>query len=158
MGGDQRRMTLLKLILACVLRAGRATAGLSRTAPQPAALDAIAREYVTLSLEIGERDDGYVDAYYGPPEWREAARANPRSIAALAAEAERLHGQLLGMDPAGLDFVAQRRLDTLTRQIVAARTRLRMLQGERIAFVEEAQGLYGVTPLLRPLSDYDPVL
>ena len=158
MGGHERHMTLLKLILACLLLAGCATSGPSPRAPEPAALDAIAREYVTLSLEIGERDEGYVDAYYGPPEWREAARANPRSLEQLSALAEQLHGRLLALDPAGLEALEQKRLDSLTKQVVAARTRLRMLRGERIAFVEEAQGLYAATPQLRPLSDYEPVL
>uniref|UniRef100_UPI001C094865 hypothetical protein n=2 Tax=Pseudomonadota TaxID=1224 RepID=UPI001C094865 len=32
-------------------------------------LDGIARDYVRLTLEIGERDPGYVDAYYGPADW-----------------------------------------------------------------------------------------
>ena len=34
-------------------------------------------------LEIGEREPGYVDAYYGPAEWKTAAEANPRSVAEL---------------------------------------------------------------------------
>ena len=34
-------------------------------------------------MAIGEKEEGYIDAYYGPPEWREAARANPRSVADL---------------------------------------------------------------------------
>lgn len=151
-------MNWLNPLLAALLLAGCATTAVTEADPEPARLDSIAREYVRMSLEIGERDEGYVDAYYGPPEWREAARANPRSLAELAAAAERLHGQLLTMDPAGLDFVEQRRLDSLTKQVVAARTRLRMVQGERLSFAEEVQGLYAVTPLLRPLGDYDPVL
>ena len=43
-------------------------------------LDAIARDYVRLVLEIGERDSGYVDAYYGPARWRRAAHARPRTL------------------------------------------------------------------------------
>jgi hypothetical protein len=33
-----------------------------------------------------------------------------------------------------------------------------MLQGERLSFREEARGLYGVEPRLRPLSDFEPIL
>ena len=151
-------MTWLKLILASLLLAGCATTSLSPSAPEPAALAAIARDYVTMSLEIGERDEGYVDAYYGPPEWRDAARANPRSLEQLSILAEQLHGRLLALDPAGLEPLEQKRLDSLTKQVVAARTRLKMLRGERIAFVEEAQGLYAATPRLLSLSEYEPVL
>src|SRR3546814_11235572 len=50
-------------------------------------LDEIAADYVQMTLEIGEREPGYVDAYYGPPEWRDAAKAAPRSVEALTREA-----------------------------------------------------------------------
>ena len=51
-----------------------------------------------------------------------------------------------------------RRIAFLNAQLTAAETRLRMLRGERLSFAEEARGLYGVTPELRPLAEYDPVL
>ena len=127
-------------------------------APAPAdPLDAIARDYVRLQLEIDARDEGYVDAYYGPAEWREAARAAPRELPALADAVERLRGRLAAVSvPAG--SMEARRIAFLNAQLTAAATRLRMVRGERLSFAEEAQGLYGVTPELRPLADYDPVL
>jgi hypothetical protein len=42
-------------------------------------LDEIAVDYVQMTLELGERDPGFVDAYYGPKEWQDAAKAAPRS-------------------------------------------------------------------------------
>ena len=74
-------MTRLRiLIVACLLTlAGTAAAQPARPAPR-GRLDAVARDYVALVLELGERDEGYVDAYYGPAEWRAAARANPRTL------------------------------------------------------------------------------
>ena len=33
-------------------------------------MDAVARAYVRLVLAVGRHDADYVDAYYGPPEWR----------------------------------------------------------------------------------------
>ena len=129
-------------------------------APLPAGvgpLDAVARDYVGLVLEIGERDEGYVDAYYGPAEWREAARANPRTVPQLAAAAAELQSRLAATSvPSGSPEA--RRIAFLLSQLTAARTRLRMLAGERLAFAEEARGLYGIAPDIRPLSDYDPVL
>jgi hypothetical protein len=125
-------------------------------APARDSLDALARDYVALALEMGERDPGYVDAYYGPAEWREAARANPRTTADLAAAAEAMKRRLETIAADG--GIEGRRKDFLRAQLTAASTRLRMLQGERLSFAEEAQGLYGVTPALRPLSQYDPVL
>ena len=38
-------------------------------------LDAAARDYVRLQLAIGEKEEGYIDAYYGPPELQAAAKA-----------------------------------------------------------------------------------
>ena len=36
-------------------------------------MNKVAEQYVRLTLAIGEHDPDYVDAYYGPPEWRAAA-------------------------------------------------------------------------------------
>jgi hypothetical protein len=33
-------------------------------------LDLAARDYVALQLAIGEKKEGYIDAYYGPPKLR----------------------------------------------------------------------------------------
>ncbi len=120
-------------------------------------LDAIARDYVALSLEIGTHDEGYVDAYYGPAEWKQAAEANPRAVPALAAAAADLQARLRAA-PAPVDPLVQRRRAFLDAQLTAARTRLRMIGGERLTFAEEAQGLFGVTPEIRPLAHYDSVL
>lgn len=126
--------------------------------PSDDSLDEIAADYVQMTLEIGEREEGYVDAYYGPGEWQEAARATPRSVAQLAAEAADLRVRAEAIDPAGLDPLERRRRDFLLGQLTAAATRLRMIGGERLGFAEEARGLFGVAPEIRPLSDYDPVL
>ena len=121
-------------------------------------LDEIAADYVQMTLEIGEREPGYVDAYYGPKEWQDAAKAAPRSLADLAEEARRLTGRINSLDIDGLDAMSLRRRDFLLAQLTAATTRLRMLQGEKLSFTEEAKGLFGVAPELKELSAYDPVL
>jgi hypothetical protein len=142
----------VQLFLVALLLAGCAT-----TAPRPDSLDTLARDYVRMTLELGEREEGYVDAYYGPPEWREAARARTRTVPELAAAAAALQARLAAL-PAPADRLQARRRDFLAAQLTAARTRLRMLRGERLGFAEEAQGLYGAVPEIRPLSDYDPIV
>lgn len=121
-------------------------------------LDAIASDYVRMTLEIGEREEGYVDAYYGPAEWQTAARAAPREVPQLAVAAAELHRRTSAIDPASLGALEQRRRNFLLAQLTAARTRLRMSQGERLSFADEATGLFGVTPDIRPLAEYDAVL
>lgn len=144
----------VRLLLASLLLL---LAGCASVGQAPDSLDAVARDYVGLTLEIGERDDGYVDAYYGPPEWRAAARSNPRTLPRLASAAAALRSRAEALG-AGTGTADERRKRFLVAQLTAASTRLRMLQGERLSFAEEAQGLYGVTPTLRPLSHYDPIL
>lgn len=121
-------------------------------------LDPLAERYVRLSLEIGEKEDGYIDAYYGPPEWQAAARAAPRDIPALKVEVDRLAGEVARIKPGWLVADEQRRRLFLLAQLEAAKTRLRMMAGEKLGFEDEAEGLFGVRPRLKPLSAYDTVL
>ena len=121
-------------------------------------LDEIAKDYVQMTLEIGEREPGYVDAYYGPKEWADAAKSAPRSLPDLAKEAAALSARINAVDPAKLDPMSVRRRAFLLAQLRAAQTRLRMIQGEKLSFAEEAQGLFGVRVELKPLTSYDPVL
>ena len=55
-----------------------------------AAMNDLAERYVKLVLAVGVHDADYVDAYYGPPEWRAAAAQQRRSIADLDTDAAAL--------------------------------------------------------------------
>jgi hypothetical protein len=131
------------------------TACATAAPPAPAAMDAVARDYVRLILAIGEHEEGYVDAYYGPPEWQAEAKANKRSVAVLKTDADRLIAAL-GATSATGDAAARRAF--LLAHLRAARTRLDMIEGARPAFQDEAEALFAIRPELRPLSSYDPVL
>ena len=127
--------------------------GMSRTQLNP-----IAEDYVHLTLEIGEHEPGYVDAYYGPDEWAQQAKRSPRPLPELRAATEVLLKRLAAVDEATLAPLEVKRKRLLTAQLVAARTRMAMIAGESLAFDDEAEGLYALRPVLKPLSDYDPVL
>ena len=122
-------------------------------------LNSAARDYVRLELAIGEKEDGYIDAYYGP----ETLKAEGKALAArtdlpaLQQDAEQLRArvQRLGKHSTGEQALRAR---FLAAQLTAAVTRLRMLRGERLSFDDEAQGLFGVRPKLKPLGAYDAVL
>ncbi len=120
-------------------------------------LDSIARDYVQLSLTIGEKEEGYIDAYYGPPELQAAAKAEAPKLALpeLMKRTDALAARVAALEPNGLDA---RRAAFLTAQLTAAKTRLRMMAGETLSFADEAKGLFGVTPELKPLASYDAVL
>lgn len=121
-------------------------------------LDDAARAYVRMALEIGTHEKDYVDAYYGPPEWRTEADAHPRSIPELKAEAERIHAALSAIDAGVLQPLERARHAWLVAHVESAQTRIEMIGGARLPFREEAQRLFGLRPNLRPLESYDPVL
>lgn len=150
----RRLLAALALLIAPIVPAA---ADMPAPAPRTA-LDRIAQDYVRLTLEAGERQPGYVDAYYGPKAWADAAKAAPRAVPALAAEAAALSARLAQIDPAGLSPDERRRRAFLTAQLKAAAMRLAMAGGAKPRFVDEAEGLFGVRPVLRPLSAYDAVL
>ena len=144
-------MKLLGLILALLL----AAAPRPRRPPRPRR---DAADYVRLQLEIGEKEPGYIDAYYGPAEWQATAKLANRTLPELAMRAAVLDTRLAAIPAGPLDPIDLRRRDFLRAQLRAASTRLRMLQGEKLSFADEAEGLFGVRPELKPLAGYDPVL
>ena len=108
-------------------------------------LDSVARDYVRTQLAVGEKEAGYIDAYYGPEQQRTegkalAAREGLPGLARQVAALQARVAALRASDP--------RRAAFLDVQLTAAATRLRMLQGERLPFTEEARGLFSVTPAL----------
>ena len=149
------RATLISLL--CLLGAC-ATAPAAAPGASGAGLDPIARDYVALILEIGEHEEGYVDAYYGPPEWAAAAEANPRTVPQLIQGAATLTDRLNAVSTTGADPAVAQRKAYLLAHVSAAAARLRMLSGEKMSFADEAEALFGVRPELRPLASYDPVL
>lgn len=141
-----------------VAKAGVATVDVRRTPASTKALDDIAATYLRLTLEIGTHEAGYIDAYYGPPELQKAAEAAPRDKAALLVAVRALMAQIDLAARRMPDPLERRRATFLRTQLRAAETRLMMMQGTRFAFVDEAEGLFGVRPRLRPLASYDPEL
>ena len=57
-------------------------------------MNALAERYVRLVLALGQHDADYVDAYYGPAEWRTEAQAASVPLAEIEAAATGLAGDL----------------------------------------------------------------
>nr|WP_295109694.1 hypothetical protein [uncultured Caulobacter sp.] len=144
--------------LAAVSLAAPALAAPGSEAPSSKALGKIAVDFVHLTLEAGQREDGYVDAYYGPKDWEDAAKANPRPVSALRKEADRLQAALGKIADQDLAPDERRRKIFLKGQLRAAQTRLAMIAGDKFSFEDEAEGLFSVRPVLKPLKSYDPIL
>lgn len=147
----------MRALFACVAALGLSAC--ATTQAQPPTLDAIARDYLAVQLAIGEKDPGYVDAYYGPAELAEQAEAQDAamSLPHLQARVIALDATLAAL-PVAPGTAEAERVRYLRAMLGSAKVRLRMLRGETIPFVDEAEGLFGVRPDLVDLASLDPVL
>ncbi|RPF72638.1 hypothetical protein EG799_02760 [Aurantiacibacter spongiae] len=139
--------------------AALALAGCATTQSAPPSIDELARDYLAVQLAIGEKDPGYVDAYYGPEDLAVAAEAqdDETTLPGLQARVIALDSTLAMLNPAP-DTEEASRVRYLRAMLASAKVRLRMLRGEEIPFQDEAEGLFGVRPELANLSTLDPVL
>jgi hypothetical protein len=111
--------------------------------PRPSPVNAVAEQYVKLVLALGQHDADYVDAFYGPPEWKAEAARQKMPLPQIRAGAERLLNDLPPLTDADRkDELVVLRRDYLKRQLEALRARVRMLEGEKLTFDEESQALY----------------
>lgn len=117
-------------------------------------LNDIAVAYVKLVLAVGQHDNGYVDAYYGPAEWQ--AETGKHSLAALLQEADGLLQQCHQL-PSPAPQLAVRQ-DFLQLQLSSVRSYIAHLAGEHLTFDAESAALYdAVSPTLTP-ADFDLIL
>ncbi len=140
-------MTHPRLALMWLVAAVAAGGGCLRTALPTAQSDnAAAESYVRLVLALGQHDSNFVDAYYGPPEWRTDATQAAWDLPAINKRAAVLEVDLRRLPPVDAatpdaEMVGLRRA-YLARQLGALRARVAMLQGRRFPFDEESRELY----------------
>ena len=138
--------------LTFVILAAAVSSACSRPSPS---MDTIAEQYVRLTLAVGQHDADYVDAYYGPSEWKPGEAKS--SLDDLAQRVAALQKRL-GPAPASADEMERLRHQYLTKQISSMAARLRMLKGEQLTFDSEARALYDVTVPSLPESHFQSVL
>ena len=120
-------------------------------------MNAIAEQYVRLVLALGQHDAAYVDAYYGPPEWKPASDAT-QPLAGIDAAADTLIVHLAAITPAAASELETLRHRYLTRQLESMRARIAMLSGKRLTFDEESQALYDAVAPVHPETDFQATL
>jgi hypothetical protein len=124
----------------------------------PADMSAIADKYVQLVLAVGQHDASFVDAYYGPPEWKAAAeRAGRRDLRELGDEAAGLSRELSQL-PSASEPLAKLRQEYLRKQIAAVAAKVAMLGGRRLTFDEESKALYDAVAPTKHEAEFDAVL
>ena len=101
----------------------------------------IPERYVWLCLRTDRHADGFVDAYFGPPEWKEAVdSADPVDPNLLRDEARQL---IDGLDGADLEDDRRR---WLRAQIEAIECVTGRLSGEEMSWADEVERTLGVRP------------
>ncbi|MGA9522811.1 MAG: hypothetical protein WBV82_15190, partial [Myxococcaceae bacterium] len=96
---------------------------------------------VKLVLAVGQHDRDYVDAFYGPAAWAEAAKASKLPLEEIRAQATGLSAQIEAV-PEPSEELEKLRRRYLLRQLAALQTRVAILSGERLPFDEESQRIY----------------
>ena len=102
----------------------------------------VGEQFVRLALEIDKHLPGYVDAYFGPEDWKAQVQQDGKQpLSDLTDQINQLAKEISQAD--GLD--AQRR-DYLDRHLTAMRMSVRVLSGEKVSLADEAEALYDVRP------------
>ncbi|MBN1890493.1 MAG: hypothetical protein JW850_21040 [Thermoflexales bacterium] len=103
-------------------------------------VDSVSRSYIRLAFHINRLAPGYIDAYFGPPEWQAEAEAEGE----IPPHDLRQQAQAVLHD---LPSVPQEnRREWLSKQLTAMMATLRRLEGESLPFEEELQLVYDITP------------
>jgi hypothetical protein len=123
-------------------------------------MNAVAERYAHLVLALGQHDPDYVDAFYGPAEWKAQAEKEKKSLDAIGAEAAELNATLAKTADAGTsgDEMLQLRREYLRKQIYALTARVRMLKGEKLKFDDESRALYDAVAPTFPDSYFDQII
>ncbi len=111
----------------------------------------IAENFVDLALSLDLHFPGYIDAYFGPAEWKNSVQARGiTSLDKLTENAQRLAQEI----SISADLSSQRK-DFLSRQVKAMHTILRRLQGERISLVDEVESVFDITPVFQDEAAFE---
>jgi hypothetical protein len=138
-----RFVSLVAPFLLLLLAGCTANRPASPASPKDDTMNRIAEAYVKLVLAVGQHDADYVDAYYGPPEWRSEAEAKKRPLSEIREEAEALIADLLAHPPAdAVEEIVRLRHQYLLRQLQSMTARIDLLSGKKMTFDEESKALY----------------
>jgi hypothetical protein len=111
-------------------------------------LDSISEKYVRLSLSMGQHDPDYVDAYFGPPEWKQEAQTKAESLNDIRDASDSLIKAIAAISRPQEEMEALR-YDYLKRQIESLKAFAEIKLGKKLSFDEESRALYdAVSPHL----------
>ncbi|HSW55353.1 MAG TPA: hypothetical protein VLH59_09695 [Ignavibacteriaceae bacterium] len=112
-------------------------------------MNSIAEGYVKLVLEVGKYDPMYVDAYYGPKEWKpkeENLTFDSTANVKLISEADSLLNELELLSEYNATELETLRYRYIYKQLFAVKTKIIILNGSVLPFDLESRALYDVSP------------
>ena len=127
-------------------------------AAQEPQVDALAMDYVRLSLSMGAHDGNYVDAYYGPAHLQEQASKTPLSLAEIKTKAHSLQAALNRLPGPAADSMDGLRLEFLKKQTAAMLGRIDLLQGRKMNFDQESAVLYDTVAPHHDRRHFDAII
>jgi hypothetical protein len=129
------------------------------TPKESISMDELAESYVRLALEIGQYDSDFVDAYYGPEEWRpEGEKADSLPASSVIDRVNKLLAQAKELDTSSFSELEKARVAFFQKQLIAVRTKVEMMAGKVYSFDEEAKLLYDAEPPFYSESYFDTLL
>jgi hypothetical protein len=106
-------------------------------------MDEIARDYLELALSLERHVEGFVDAYFGPPEIKAAVdAAPPRPLGELAGQAARLLAAVEAEDG------SPQRQEYLAAQVRAMQVVIDKAAGRELDFQTEVERTFDITPAM----------
>lgn len=122
-------------------------------------MDELAERYVKTLLKLGQYDGDIVDAYYGPKEWKPVTPTlDTLPAAEFLTEFKLIQQQLMAQNATNMTADEKRRLEMFKKQVLAAITKVEMMQGKKYSFDEEARLLYDAEPPRYELAYFDTIL
>ena len=108
----------------------------------------LSETYVKLVLDMGQYIPDYIDAYYGPEEYKpnEADKLEQAPFGQYDQQINELISSLSGISTDGLSELEQLRHSFLQKQFVSVKTKIDQLGGKKYTFNEEAKLLYDADP------------
>ncbi len=108
-------------------------------------MNAVAESFVKLVLAVGQHDRDYVDAYFGPEDWRTEVETEALGLGEIRARAIEILDQLESLSPDSQDPLQARRRANLGKTLASLIARVDLLSEAPMSFDEESKALYDAT-------------
>jgi hypothetical protein len=120
-------------------------------------MTSISERYVMLVLSVGQHDESYVDAYYGPADLKSRIEGEKPELSRILEDARALHSELSAAGTPRDEMEAFRHR-FLIRQLEALQSHVERLNGKRMTFDEESQALYDAVAPTHPEEHFQAIL